>query len=72
MSIEEAILDKVRRLPPDKQREVLDFAEFLSGRKKAPLRSPEGLWADLNISISEEDIAEIRGEMWKNFPREDI
>ena len=72
MTIEEAILDKVRSLPPDKQRSVLDFAETLTGGKKEPLRSPEGLWAHLKISISEEDVAEIRREMWKNFPREDL
>lgn len=29
MSLEEAILKKVRVLPPEKQQEVLDFAEFL-------------------------------------------
>jgi len=74
MTIEEAILDKVRSLPPDKQRAVLEFADTLAASppEKAPLRSPKGLWADLEISISEEDIAEIRREMWKNFPREDV
>lgn len=29
MSIEQAIVDKVRSLSPDKQQEILDFAEFL-------------------------------------------
>lgn len=72
MSIEEAILDRIRLLPPDKKQEVLDFAEFLAAPQKRALRSPEGLWAHLNVSISEEDIAELRQEMWKDFPREDI
>ena len=74
MSLEEAILEKVRVLPPEKQKEVLDFAASLDAASplKQPLQSPEGLWADLNVSISEEDIAELRREMWKNFPREDI
>jgi hypothetical protein len=71
MSLEEAILSRIRALPPDKQREVLDFAESLSITKR-PLLSPKGLWADLDLSVSEQDIAEIRREMWKNFPREDI
>jgi hypothetical protein len=31
-----------------------------------------GLCADLGTAPSEEDIAEVRREMWKNFPREDI
>lgn len=29
MTIEQAILEKVRSLSPDKQQEILDFAEFL-------------------------------------------
>ena len=29
MSLEQAILEKVRALPPEKQQEILDFAEFL-------------------------------------------
>jgi hypothetical protein len=50
------------------------FAASLSESPKtsAPLRSPRGLWADLDIDISEEDISELRREMWKNFPRDDI
>lgn len=74
MSIEEAILEKLRELPPDKQREVLDFAEFLKSRilPKRPRRSMKGLWADLGFSVSEKDIADVRREMWKNFARDDI
>jgi hypothetical protein len=74
MTIEEAILDKVRRLPPEKQQELLKFADTLGAKAevKPPLRSPEGLWADLDVNISEEDIAKLRREMWKNFPRNDI
>lgn len=29
MTLEQAILEKVRSLSPDKQQEILDFAEFL-------------------------------------------
>jgi len=47
-----------------------DFAGFLGTKKKRPLKSMRGLWKDLNISLSEEDIAEARKEMWGNFPRE--
>jgi hypothetical protein len=74
MTLEEAILEKVRALPPDKQEEVLKFAGALNAETQptAPLRSPKGLWADLQIDISEEDITDLRREMWKNFPREDI
>ena len=72
MSIEEAIVEKVRALPPERQQEVLDFVEFLEqrGKPKQPLKSAEGLWAHLGVDITEEDIAEVRREMWRNFPRE--
>lgn len=72
MSIEESILEKIRSLPPEKQQEVLDFVEFLQKRSLArqPRRSLRGLWADLKVDITEEDIAEVRREMWGGFPRE--
>jgi hypothetical protein len=72
MTIEEQVLEKLRDLPPEKQKEVLDFISTLktgNGARK-PLRSLRGLWADLNIHITEEDIAEARREMWGNFPRD--
>ena len=51
---------------------MLAVANSLSSElgSKAPLRNPEGLWAEFDIDISAEDIAELRREMWKNFPRE--
>ena len=74
ITIEESILEAMRELPPDKQQELLDFADFLKERSlpKRPRRSMRGLCADLGVSISEEDISEARDEMWRNFPREDI
>jgi hypothetical protein len=74
MSIEDAILEKVRALSPDQQAELLAVADSMSKqtKPKPPLRSPKGLWAGFNFSISEEDIRELRQEMWKNFPRDDI
>ena len=50
MTIEEAILEKVRMLPPEKQHEVLDFTEFLQSRTPAneprkPLRGSGRNWA---------------------------
>src|SRR5208337_4110124 len=72
MTIERKVLEKLRDLPPDKQKAVLDFVESLNKEegKKGALRSVEGLWADLDIQITEEDIAEARREMWGNFPRD--
>lgn len=74
MNLEQAVLEKLRTLTPDKQQEVLDFAEFLNHKNppKRPLKSVKGLWADLKVDITEEDIAQARKEMWGNFPREDI
>src|SRR5438128_6879787 len=69
-----AVLQRLRALPPDKQQQVLDFADFLAHKQasKRPRRSVKGLWADLNVHITEEDVAEARREMWGNFPRDDI
>jgi len=74
MSVEELIVQDLRALPLDRQREVLDFVQFLKQKtsEKKPLKSAEGLLAGLGIHISAEDIDEARREMWGNFPREDI
>ncbi len=73
MSLEEAILEAVRALPADKQREVLSHAASLRDKaaKKRPFKSVKGLWADLGISLSAETIEENQREMWKNFPRDE-
>ena len=72
MTIEERVVEKLRDLPLEKQKEVLDFVDSLKEKSatKKPRRSLLGLWADLNIHITEEDIAEARREMWGNFPRD--
>jgi len=70
----DTVAEKLRRMPPTQQQEVLDFVEFLEHKraKKRPPRSVEGLWAGMGIEITEEDIAAARREMWGNFPREGI
>lgn len=72
MNIEEAVLERLRQLPIDKQQQLLDFAEFLSQKiiSKTPLRTVRGLCADLKVDITEEEIAQARQEMWGNFPRD--
>lgn len=74
MSLEEAILATVRRLPADKQREVLEYAGRLTAQaeSKRPFRSMRGLWADLGVSLSAEEMDANQEEMWRNFPRGDI
>lgn len=73
MTVEQALLETVRALPSDQQQEVLDFAEFLRQtrpqRAAGARRNPIGLLADLQVDISETDIAAARQELWGNFPR---
>lgn len=74
MSLEQAILEAVHALPPEKQREILDYASRLRAEtaKKPPFRSIEGLWAGLGVSLSADEIDETQREMWSGFPRNDI
>jgi hypothetical protein len=71
MTIEEQVIERLRELSHDKQREVLEFVESLKQTNgSVARRSLFGLWADLNFEITEDDIARARREMWGNFPRE--
>jgi hypothetical protein len=72
MPIDQAALEKLRALPPEKQQEVLDFVEFLEQKsaRKRPRRSLEGLCADLGVHVTEEDIVEARREMGGTSQRE--
>ena len=72
MSIEEKVREKLHNLPPDKQKQVLEFVESIA-RENGLTRSPKslyGLWSDFSIEVSDQDIASARREMWGNFPRE--
>ncbi|MUG96012.1 DUF2281 domain-containing protein [Scytonema sp. UIC 10036] len=59
-------------LPVEKQQEVLNFVEFLAQKNQVerPRRSLKGLWADLNVNITSEDIAQVRREMWTTLQRQ--
>jgi hypothetical protein len=75
MTLEQEILDTVRALPAEKQQEILDHAKrvrngLAQGRR--PRKSGRGLWSDLSIDLSADDIDEARREMWKHFPRDDF
>lgn len=61
-------LDKVRLA----ERLMATLQDDLSPEQNEPLPSLYGLWANLDVNISSEDIDEARKEMWGNFPREDI
>lgn len=61
-----SLVDKVNliaQVTPEIQRE-------LTAVKTKPRQSLRGLWRGANIS--DRDIAEIRQEMWANFPRESV
>lgn len=61
-----SLLDKVRlieRITPQIEREL----SIAQPEHRTPLR---GLWQGLNVT--DEDIAEVRTEMWGNFPSRDI
>jgi hypothetical protein len=66
------VLAQLPKLPPDKQRELFEFAEFLvqRHRPKQPRQSIKGLCADLGVQITDEDIAQARQELWGQFPKE--
>jgi len=67
MSLEQAILDKVRRLPPAKQEEVLRFADGLQRNTLAPRtvsrdRAREMKWIDENRVAYRDQWVAIDGE----------
>ena len=75
MTLEQEILDALRGLPAEKQREVLNHAKHLRSElnhRQPARKSGRGLWSDLHVDLSTEDIDEARREMWKNFPRDDF
>ncbi len=74
MTVVESIVERVENLPLERQREVLNLAEYLQHKEKSngvkPRKSLYGLWK--GVDITSEDIDEIRQEMWGNFPRDDF
>lgn len=74
MTIEQAVLENLKVLHTEQQREALAFIESLAraaGHKKAqPFRSVRGT-LNINLDNFERDLDEVRGEMWRNFPREE-
>ena len=69
----EKIAEQVARLPVERQREALAFVESLAasetGGRPQTFRSVKGLLhSNLNL---ENDVTEVRREMWQAFPREE-
>jgi hypothetical protein len=68
MTLQQRIVAKLQGLPLEKQQAVLDLVESLSGEEHPvtaarPLR-PGGLWGDLGVHVSEQELEEARREMW--------
>ena len=40
MNIEQTVIEYLRKLPPDKQQEVLDFTQFLNKKRVLPTPDP--------------------------------
>ncbi len=75
----EDILQLVKQLTPGQKLRLIgaiapDLEEPLRHAEgdPQPLKSLYGLWKDFGIDLSSKDIDEVRGEMWGNFPRDDI
>jgi hypothetical protein len=67
MSLEEAILDRVRRLPPAKQEEVLRFAEGLQRAQRTRMvpcsdRTKEMKWLAANRSAYADQWVAVEGD----------
>ena len=60
------MVEKLQGLPPDKQKQVLEFVESLSQKNGSTrsLKSLYGLWSDFSIEVSDQDTESARREMW--------
>ncbi len=61
-------VDKLRLL----ERVIPDLEATLQAAQKTPLRSSYGILADSGPVPSAEDIDEVRREMLRDFPRDDV
>ena len=72
MSIEKSVIERLESLTPEQHDKLLIFLNSLEGESlsKGPRQSLRGLFADLGVTVSEEDIDKARQETWGNFPRD--
>jgi hypothetical protein len=71
-----SVLEMLRKLPPRERLKVISQAlpeiEQSLSEKPQPYHSLRGLWKDLRPAPSAKEIDEVRDEIWKDFPREDV
>jgi hypothetical protein len=74
VNIQRSVIEILEILPPDKQQELLHFAESLQAQNiaKKPRKSLKGIWSDLEINLTEEDLAKAKREMWGDFPKLEV
>ena len=75
-NVVEKIASKSASLPADLQHEILDFVEFVSvkrGKAESSGKAFKSARGILNRDLSglDDDLTEIRREMWGGFPREE-
>ena len=73
MTVKEQLFQKLETLLPEEQEAVIQFVDFLQFKRNLqkpqeidihPRNSLKGLWANLPINITEEEITEARHQMW--------
>jgi hypothetical protein len=71
MGIDQAVLQKLRLLPPEDQEKVVELVESLAAAKpRRPLKDPCGMFAHHAVDAPLEVFQEARRQMWAEFPRE--
>ncbi len=65
MSVEEVVLQKLRSLPSEQQREVLDFVEFLEAKTSSPTEEESSAYEDY-VSYRN-DLAELKAESIRSY-----
>lgn len=72
MTVTEVVIEKIKALPKDRQQKVLDYVEELEAHEmhRKPLRSLYGIWADMDVNLTEEDLRQARNEMWRGYTKD--
>lgn len=71
----ELVLELAKQLSPVEQIRLVEeisptMKQELEKKENTTRKSLRGLWS--GIEITEEDIKDMRQEVWKNFPSEDV
>ncbi len=71
----EQVLKLAERLPALERVSLIEqlaprIARDLTSASRRPRKSLRGIWK--GVDITDDDLAEVRREMWGNFPRQDL